>query len=91
MKDPRMALLMPLWRPHIPNLVCVLVYKDPVKNSISLATNGKKSSRTGVSEPSLSRTCRSVSSQESTQFDVHITCRALSKKLMFQNPLARSV
>lgn len=46
MKDPRMALTMPLWRPHIKDLVCVFVHKDPIKNSISLAANGKKSSHT---------------------------------------------
>jgi hypothetical protein len=48
MKDPRMALTMPLWRHHIKNLVCVFVHKDPIKNSISLASNGKKSSQTGM-------------------------------------------
>ena len=48
MKDPRMALAMPLWRPYIPDLVCVLVHKDPVANSISLASNGKKSSQTST-------------------------------------------
>lgn len=41
-----MALTMPLWRPHIKDLVCVFVHKDPIKNSISLAANGKKSSHT---------------------------------------------
>lgn len=47
MKDPRMALAMPLWRKHIPNLVCIIVHKDPIKNSMSLASNGKKSSQAG--------------------------------------------
>lgn len=50
MKDPRMALAMPLWRPLIPDLVCVIVHKDPIKNSISLASNGKKSSQSGDSD-----------------------------------------
>lgn len=48
MKDPRMALVMPLWQPYLKDLVCVFVHKDPVKNSISLASNSKKSSQTGA-------------------------------------------
>ena len=48
MKDPRMALLMPQWRPLIKDLVCVFVHKDPIKNAVSLASNGKKSSQSGV-------------------------------------------
>lgn len=48
MKDPRMALVMPLWKQHLKDLVCVFVHKDPVKNALSLAANGKKSSQTGV-------------------------------------------
>ena len=47
-KDPRMALVMPLWRKHIHDLVCVFVHKDPIKNSISLASNPGKSNPTGA-------------------------------------------
>lgn len=45
MKDPRMALVMPLWRPYIGTPVCVFVHKDPVKTSMSLASNMKKSAQ----------------------------------------------
>lgn len=48
MKDPRMALAMPLWRPLIGTPICVLVHKDPIKNALSLAANGKKSSQSGA-------------------------------------------
>lgn len=30
LKDPRMALTMPIWRPLFPNPVCVLVYRHPL-------------------------------------------------------------
>jgi hypothetical protein len=52
MKDPRMALAMPLWRPLIPHPVCVFVHKDPIKNAISLAANGKKSSQSSAASAS---------------------------------------
>jgi hypothetical protein len=55
MKDPRMALTMPLWRRYIPSLVCVYVHKSPIANSISLASNGKKSSQSGAESPQFSR------------------------------------
>ena len=48
LKDPRMALTMPLWQPLLAQQVCVFVVKDPVKNAMSLAANGKKSSESSA-------------------------------------------
>ena len=45
MKDPRMGLLLSLWKPHMPEMVCLIVLKDPVRNAISLARNVRKSSK----------------------------------------------
>ena len=49
LKDPRMLQLMPLWRDVIgsQDLVCVIVYKDAVRNSLELAKDPQKS-LTGV-------------------------------------------
>lgn len=55
-KDPRQALLMALWRPLIPDLVCVFLTRDPVANAASLAGNVEKSAPkagSGVFSPSL--------------------------------------
>ena len=43
-----MALTMPLWQPLLAQQVCVFVVKDPVKNAMSLAANGKKSSESSA-------------------------------------------
>lgn len=43
-----MGLLLSLWKPHMPEMVCLLVLRDPVRNAVSLARNEKKSSKTGA-------------------------------------------
>ena len=41
MKDPRMPLAMGLWREHLPDLVCLIVYRDPGDNVRSLLSSVK--------------------------------------------------
>ena len=41
MKDPRMPLAMGLWREHLPDLVCLIVYRDPGDNVRSLTSSTK--------------------------------------------------
>lgn len=42
-KDPRMPLLMELWRDKLTRPICLFVYKDPVQVSLHLAAMGHKS------------------------------------------------
>lgn len=43
-KDPRLSWTFHFWKPMLERPMCVLVYKDPIDNAISLAENYEKSS-----------------------------------------------
>lgn len=43
-KDPRLCWTFEFWKPLLDRPLCVIVYKDPIENSISLAENYLKSS-----------------------------------------------
>ncbi len=47
-KDPRMCLLMPFWRPMLEVPVCVLVHRNPMEVAMSLATRNRIPLTVGV-------------------------------------------